>query len=54
MKSTNVQIQLRTTEENRDWLKRVAEKEDRSVNWMINKIVNDARLAAETQQNARP
>lgn len=50
--NANVQIQLRTTEETRAWLKEVADKEERSVNWMVNKIVNEARVAAQAKQNA--
>lgn len=52
MKNDVVQIQVRTSEENRDWLKEVAAKEDRSVNWTINKIVSDARMGAQAQQSA--
>lgn len=50
--TTTVQIQLRTTEENRVWLKERAEREERSVNWLINKIVTEARAAAQAQANA--
>lgn len=49
MKTCSVQIQVRTTAETRAWLKEIAEKQERSVNWMINKIVADARAAAAGQ-----
>lgn len=52
MKTTTVQIQLRTSEENRAWLKQIADKEERSVNWTINKLVSEARQAAQAQRNA--
>jgi hypothetical protein len=51
MKSLMVQIQVRTTEENREWLKALAEAQERSVNWMINKIIGDARLATQPSEN---
>jgi hypothetical protein len=38
-------IQVRTTEENRDWLKKMAREDDRSVNWLINKIFAEARAS---------
>ena len=54
MKSdATVQIQVRTSEENRTWLKEISAKEERSVNWTINKIVTEARMAAQAQQNAQ-
>lgn len=43
------QIQVRTSKENRDWLKQVADAQERSVNWLINKMFNDARRAAQSQ-----
>jgi uncharacterized protein (DUF1778 family) len=52
MKANVVQIQVRTTAENREWLKQTAEQQERSVNWMINKIVGEARVAAQAQANA--
>jgi uncharacterized protein (DUF1778 family) len=42
----DAQIQVRTSKENRDWLKRAAEAQERSVNWLINKMFNEARTAA--------
>lgn len=39
------QIQVRTSEVNRDWLKEKAAAQDRSVNWIINKILDEARQA---------
>lgn len=44
-----VQIQVRTSEENRDWLKAKAIDQDRSVNWIINKILDEARERERTQ-----
>ncbi|MRW85380.1 hypothetical protein GJ698_14940 [Pseudoduganella sp. FT26W] len=38
-----VQILVRTSEENRDWLKAKALGQDRSVNWIVNKILDEAR-----------
>lgn len=40
-----VQILVRTSEENRDWLKAKALDQDRSVNWIINKILDEVRRA---------
>jgi hypothetical protein len=53
MKGNTVQIQVRTTEENRVWLKEIADKQERSVNWVINKIVSDARSAAQVPSDGR-
>lgn len=41
----SVQIQVRTSDENREWLKAQATQEERSVNWIINKMIDAARAA---------
>lgn len=43
IKQPVVQILVRTSEENRDWLKGMAMDQDRSVNWIINRILDEAR-----------
>lgn len=48
-----VQIQVRTSIENKDWLKQEADARERSVNWVIHKMFTDARLAAEAEKNAK-
>jgi hypothetical protein len=48
---TPAQIQVRTSIENRDWLKQEAVAKERSVNWLIHKMFTDARLAAEAKQH---
>jgi hypothetical protein len=55
-KSGNVvQIQFRTTEANHAWLKAKAESLDRSVNWVLNRAVDEARDADFTSAEiARP
>jgi uncharacterized protein (DUF1778 family) len=50
--TTPVQIQIRTSAENKDWLKRAADAQERSVNWLIHKMFTDARLAEQAKQNA--
>jgi uncharacterized protein (DUF1778 family) len=47
-----VQIQIRTSAANKDWLKRAADAQERSVNWLIHKMFTDARLAEEAKQSA--
>ena len=42
-------IQVRTSEENREWLKAKAQDQDRSVNWIINKILDEAREAEKAK-----
>lgn len=49
--TTPAQIQVRTSVENKDWLKQEADAQERSVNWLINKMFTDARLAAEARRN---
>lgn len=44
-----VQILVRTSEENRDWLKAKAIGQDRSVNWILNKLLDDARQGEEAK-----
>lgn len=41
----SVQIQVRTTNQNREWLKSQATQEERSVNWILNKMIDAARAA---------
>lgn len=48
----SAQIQLRTSPDNRAWLKDKAQKQDRSVNWLINKILADAKAADSEKKNA--
>jgi uncharacterized protein (DUF1778 family) len=50
--ATPAQIQVRTSIQNKDWLKRAADAQERSVNWLIHKMFTDARLAAEGKENA--
>lgn len=49
---TPVQIQVRTSLENKDWLKQEADSQERSVNWLINKMFTEARLMAEAKKSA--
>jgi len=51
--ATPAQIQVRTSVENREWLRQAADAQERSVNWFIHKMLTDARLAAEAQANAQ-
>ena len=44
------QIQVRTSDENREWLKSQATQEERSVNWIINKMIDAARAAGAYRQ----
>jgi predicted HicB family RNase H-like nuclease len=46
----SVQIQVRTSKKNREWLKSQAQQEDRSVNWIINKMLDTARIAGSYRQ----
>lgn len=46
-KQLAAKILIRTSEANRDWLKAKAVDQDRSVNWIINKIFTDAKEAEE-------
>lgn len=46
----SVQIQVRTSDKNREWLKGQAQQEDRSVNWIINKMLDTARIAGTYRQ----
>lgn len=48
-----VQIQLRTSIENKSWLKEAADAQERSVNWLVHKLVTEARLTAQQGQNAQ-
>ena len=48
---SSAQIQVRTSIENREWLRRAADEQERSVNWFIHKMLTDARLAAEAAKN---
>lgn len=50
--SNTTQIQLRTTLDNRAWLKEKAQEQDRSVNWLINKILADAKAADSEKKDA--
>ena len=43
MKNTPVSVRL--TDENREWLDAKAARDDRSLNWLINKFVEQARDA---------
>ncbi|MDH0519953.1 hypothetical protein [Achromobacter xylosoxidans] len=46
----SVQIQVRTSDENREWLKGQAVQQERSVNWIINKMLDTARIAGTYRQ----
>lgn len=46
----SVQIQVRTSDENREWLKGQATQQERSVNWIINKMLDAARIAGAYRQ----
>jgi predicted HicB family RNase H-like nuclease len=46
----STQIQLRTTQENKEWVKRQADAAERSVNYLLHKMLTEARLAAQVQQ----
>ncbi|WP_313457959.1 hypothetical protein [Achromobacter sp.] len=46
----SVQIQVRTSDENREWLKSQAIQQERSVNWIINKMLEAARAAGAYRQ----
>lgn len=50
--ATAAQIQVRTSEDNRVWLKAKAQEQERSVNWLISKILDDARVTDSKKQNA--
>ena len=41
----NTPISVRLTDENRDWIEARSLREDRSLNWLINKILEQAREA---------
>ena len=41
----NTPISVRLTDENRAWLDARSEREDRSLNWLINKLLEQAREA---------
>jgi predicted transcriptional regulator len=45
-------ILVRTSDENKDWLKQLADAQERSVNWLVHKMFTDARLAAQAKANA--
>lgn len=45
--TTAAKVLVRTSGENKEWLKQAAEAQDRSVNWLAHKILTDARLAAQ-------
>jgi hypothetical protein len=45
------QIQLRTSLENKEWVKAEAGATERSVNYVLHKMLTDARLAAQAKQN---
>lgn len=48
-------FQARLDLKNHEWLKEVAFKEDLSINWVLNKVVSDARLAQDTKNaNLQP
>jgi predicted HicB family RNase H-like nuclease len=49
--TTPAKVLVRTSEENKEWLKQAAEAQERSVNWMAHKIITDARLAAQAAGN---
>jgi predicted HicB family RNase H-like nuclease len=51
MAATPAHIQVRTSEENRAWLREEAKKQDRSMNWLISKILDDARIAGCEKKN---
>lgn len=41
----NTPISVRLTDENREWLEKQADSDDRSLNYMINKLIEQARAA---------
>lgn len=51
-KTLSEQIQLRTSSENKQWVKAEAEATERSVNYVLHKMLTDARLAAQGGNNA--
>lgn len=40
-------VLVRTSDENKEWLKQAADAQERSVNWLAHKIITDARVAAQ-------
>lgn len=51
--SKPAKVLVRTSDENKDWLKQVADEQERSVNWVVDKMVTDARLTAQALENAQ-
>ncbi|MBX9348714.1 hypothetical protein K5M36_16630 [Chromobacterium vaccinii] len=43
-------FQARLSKENHAWLRRVGESQERSINWTLNKVVSDARLAHQKKE----
>ena len=49
-KAELVQVQVRTSKANCEWLKAKAREQDRSVNWIVNKLLEEAREADQTKK----
>ena len=47
-------MQVRMEPENYQWLRKAAAEQDRSVNYLVNKAVEDARRANEAHQPKEP
>ena len=48
----NTPISVRLSDENREWLERKAAEDDRSLNYMINKIIETARTSDRKARKA--
>lgn len=49
----NTPISVRLSDENREWLERKSDEDDRSLNYMINKIIEAAREADANKRKDR-
>lgn len=43
-------FQARLSSENHEWLRQSGNEQERSINWMLNKVVTDARMACEREK----
>jgi len=49
----SAKVLVRTSEENKVWLKQAADAQERSVNWLAHKLITDARIAAQSAANVQ-
>lgn len=52
-RASKVGVSGRISPENHEWLKAAAARQERSANWLLDKVLTDARLAEKTNQEPR-